>query len=108
MTGPEAAKQPNAVPDGSPASSSSGSAESFREAKARNAAVKKRKAAIERIEAEIQKQEDRIREIDNAFLDPSIQTDAYKLRLLQEEKDECEAKLTELMEQWEELETETT
>ena len=108
VTEPEAAKQPKAAPDGSPASSSSGSAESFREAKARNAAVKKRKAAIERIEAEIQKQEDRIREIDNAFLDPSIQTDAYKLRLLQEEKDECDAKLTELMEQWEELETETT
>ena len=61
---------------------------------------------MERTETDIQRNEDRIREIDEAFLDPSIQTDAYKLRLLQEEKDECEARLSELMDEWERLESE--
>ena len=88
------------------AAPAAGSAEAFKEAKARNAALKKRKAAIEKTEAEIQKLETRVKEIDEAFLDPSIQTNAYKLRLLQEEKDDCEAKLLELMDQWEQLESE--
>ena len=89
-----------------PSAPAAGSAEAFREAKARNAALKKHKAALERTETDIQRNEDRIREIDEAFLDPSIQTDAYKLRLLQEEKDECEARLSELMDEWERLESE--
>jgi len=81
----------------------SSGAEDWKAAKAKASAKKRRMARIDKLEEEIHKFETMIQDIDSEFEKPENQTNSKKLAELQRDKDAHEAKLEELLEEWEEL-----
>lgn len=74
------------------------------EAQKRQAAARRKlETDFAKCEADINKLETRNAEIDEAFLDPSVATDAVRLKELNDEKTANDTKLEGLMKTWEEL-----
>lgn len=59
--------------------------------------------ALKKVESEIDAKETRITELDQQLADPANGTNVALLQELSSEKESCEERLMELMEQWEEL-----
>lgn len=78
-------------------------AEQFRLEKEAKKEEKRRQAAIKQCEDEIADLEERSSCIDEQMADPANATNAAKLGELQKQKEETQAKLDKLYEQWEEL-----
>ena len=76
---------------------------SWQQQKEEQARVRKLKNDLKKTEDEIHELEIRNEEIDTLLIQEEIFTDAYKLMELHSEKNQIEAKLEELLEEWEQL-----
>ena len=76
--------------------------------KEKQAAERKRENRIKRIEDEISELEDRLQEIDNEMMNPDVASNADELMRLSEEKNIHEQELVKLLDEWENLNNDST
>lgn len=86
-----------------PAQKTEDRAEQFRKDKEAKKEEKRRKAALKDCEDTIGRLETQLEDIERQMSDPSNSTNAVKLGELQKQKDETDARLEPLYEQWEQL-----